>query len=149
MDPLPVGARAPDFELKDSKGGRLKLSDLRGKKVILYFFPKAFTGGCTQETREFAGMAPSLAGKGVEIVGISVDDAETQARFAVHCSATFPIVGDPTKEVARSFGVLAFLGVSKRVTFFIDADGIIREVVSGLLPGPHARRARELFLEGV
>jgi thioredoxin-dependent peroxiredoxin len=142
---IEAGWPAPDFEAPDSTGRTFKLSALRGRKVILYFFPKAFTGGCTRETREFALLAPSLAEKGSQVVGVSTDSAETQARFAAHCSAGFPIVSDSTKSIARAYGVLAFLGFSKRVTFFIDEKGIVRDTVVGVLPAAHVARAREVL----
>lgn len=140
------GSPAPDFEALDSNGQKFRLSQLRGKKVILYFFPKAFTGGCTIETKEFAKVAPQLAPKGVEVVGISVDTPETQTKFAESCGATFPIVGDRSKEVAKAYGVLSFVGMSKRTTFFIDEQGIVTDVVSTLLPNAHLARTRELYL---
>jgi peroxiredoxin Q/BCP len=140
---IEVGSPAPEFEAPASTGGTFKLSAMRGRKVILYFFPKAFTGGCTLETREFALLAPSLAEKGSSIVGVSTDTAETQTRFAEHCNAAFPIVSDSTKSITRAYGVLGFLGVPKRVTFFIDEQGIVRDSVMGMLPGAHLTRARE------
>ncbi len=143
---IAVGSPAPDFEGDDSRGQRFRLSDLRGRKVVLYFFPKAFTAGCTAETREFAVLAPSLADRGAEIVGVSVDPAETQRRFAAACSAGFPIVGDPTRAIARSYGVLSLIGWSKRVTFFLDEQGIVQEIVASLAPGPHLARARDRLL---
>ncbi len=140
---IAVGAPAPEFEALDSKGQTFRLSSLRGKRVILYFFPKAFTSGCTLETRQFGEIAPALSAKGAEVVGISVDTAETQGRFATECHASFPILADPTKSIARQFGVLSFLGMAKRVTFFLDEGGVVRDVVSSLLPGPHLARTRE------
>ena len=143
-----VGTTAPEFEGKASHGESFRLSSLRGKQVVLYFFPKAFTGGCTLETQRFAALAPELAAKGVEIVGVSVDPVETQGRFAEECHASFPIVSDSSKTIARAFGVLSILGMSKRVTFFLDETGVVRDVVSGLLPGPHLERARSRYLAG-
>jgi peroxiredoxin Q/BCP len=141
-----IGRPAPDFESIDSRGETFRLSSLRGKKVVLYFFPKAFTGGCTMETKEFAEISPPLARRGVELVGISVDPVETQRRFAAECSAAFPIVSDASKAIARSYGVLSFIGFSKRVTFFIDERGIVLDVVASMMPGAHVSRARQRFL---
>ena len=141
-----IGETAPEFEARDSRGELFKLSSLRGSNVILYFFPKAFTGGCTMETKQFAALSPSLWERGAQVVGISIDTAETQRKFADSCQAPFPIVSDDTKAIARSYGVLSFVGVTKRVTFYIDKDGIVRDVVSSLLPGPHVSRAKELFI---
>lgn len=145
---IEVGTPAPDFEGIDSRGATFRLSSLRGRRVVLYFFPKAFTPGCTAETRQFSGLYPALADRGVEVVGVSVDPPETQRRFAEQCEAPFPIVGDPTREISTAYGVLSALGVSRRVTFYLDEGGIVREVVSGLLPGRHLRKAQGLFLGG-
>lgn len=146
MDHISEGNPAPDFELTDAQGGRFRLSSLRGKKVVLYFFPKAFTGGCTMETEAFAQLAPQLKQKGVEVVGVSVDPAETQQRFAEHCHVSFPLLADSSKEAAKAYGVLSFIGLSKRVTFYIDEQGVVRDVVSAMMPGPHLSRAKQLYL---
>jgi len=107
--------------------------------VILYFFPKANTTGCTIETRGFAERYPAFQRSGFEVIGVSVDSDETQAAFGAKCSSEFPLVADPTKEIAQKYGVLGFLGVAKRVTFFLDGEGRVREVVEGMLPGPHLK----------
>lgn len=143
---IEAGAPAPDFESLDSRGEKFRLSSLRGKKVVLYFFPKAFTTGCTIETKGFGEISPALAERGVHVVGVSVDEPATEAKFAAKCGVTFPIVGDPDKSIAKAYGVLSFIGITKRVTFFIDESGVIRDVVSGLMPGPHVDRAKTSFL---
>jgi peroxiredoxin Q/BCP len=137
---------APDFEAPSSKGTNLRLSSYRGKSVILYFFPKAFTSGCEMETREFGRLYPQLTAKGVEVIGVSVDEAPTQTAFAEECEAAFPLVADTSKEVARSYGVLGITGSAKRVTFFIDPTGKVVDVVEALRPGPHTDRAVHRFL---
>jgi peroxiredoxin Q/BCP len=142
------GAEAPDFEAPTSKGTNLKLSSLRGKTVILYFYPKAFTSGCAMETRSFGELYPKLAARGVEVVGVSVDDAPTQAAFATDCHADFPLVADTDMRVAKSYGVLGTFHVAKRVTFYIDPTGKVAEVVESMRPGPHFERAVERYLEG-
>ncbi len=144
---IAVGSPAPDFEAKDARGATFRLSSLKGQQVVLYFFPKAFTGGCTIETQRFAELAPRLEPKGVQVVGVSVDSAETQQRFADHCHAAFPIVSDATKSIARDYGVLSLLGFSKRVTFYLDEGGVVRDVVSGMLPGPHLERTKSRYLD--
>jgi thioredoxin-dependent peroxiredoxin len=135
------GEAAPDFDLPTSQGGRLRLSSLRGKPVILYFFPKAFTYGCTVETEAFAQRYPDLRAQGVEVVGVSVDDASTQSAFASKCQAIFPLVADEERTVARAYGTLGLLGMARRVTFVLDAHGTVREVIESLRPGPHLVRA--------
>lgn len=136
---LTVGELAPDFTFRTTDGSTRSLSSFRGRPVILYFFPKANTTGCTIETRGFAERYPSLQRAGIELIGVSVDSLETQAAFAEKCGTGFPMVGDPTKEIARKYGVLGLLGVTKRVTFFLDAEGRVRDVVEGMLPGPHLK----------
>lgn len=143
---IKVGDVAPDFEWSDTDGQTHKLSGLRGKRVVLYFFPKAFTTGCTLETKKFADLSPSLRAKGVEVVGISVDDPSTQLKFAASCQASFPIAGDLDKSVSRSYGVLGLVGYSKRVTFLLDEKGVITEVVESMLPGPHTAAVEKAFL---
>lgn len=143
------GAQAPDFEAPTSQGRTLKLSTLRGKSVILYFYPKAFTSGCAMETRTFGQLYPKLSAKGVEVVGVSVDDAEKQTAFAVDCHADFPLVADHDKKIAQSYGVLGTFGVAKRVTFYIDPSGKVADVVESMRPGPHTEAAVSKYLEGM
>lgn len=145
---IAVGEPAPDFEAPDSAGRSLRLSSLRGRKVLLYFFPKAFTAGCAAETRQFGVLAPALAERGILVLGISVDPAETQRRFAVSCKATFPLLSDATKAISRSYGVLSVLGVAKRVSFLIDEAGVVRGTKSSVLPGPHLDWAEGLRTGG-
>ena len=109
--------------------------------MVVYFFPKANTSGCTLETRGFSQRYEEFQRAGLEVVGVSVDSAETQTAFAAKCGSKFPMVGDRSKEIARNYGVLGFLGVAKRVTFLVDADGRIRDIVEGMLPAPHLKAA--------
>jgi len=138
---LAVGELAPDFPIPTSEEPSRTLSSLRGRRVILYFFPKANTAGCTRETRGFAVRYPQFRQAGVEVIGVSVDSSTTQSAFAEKCGSEFPMVGDNTKEIARKYGVLGLLGVAKRVTFLLDGEGRVRQVVEGLLPDPHLKAA--------
>lgn len=141
-----VGDLAPEFEGTTGAGGRLALRDLKGHPVVLYFYPKASSLGCTRESIGFAHYYPAFKERGVEIVGISVDEVPDQQRFSEHCSLPFPLIADAEKEIARTYGVLGVLGVARRVTFLLDAQGRILEVVDSILPKPHVQRARERFL---
>lgn len=141
-----IGEIAPDFELESSSGGRVRLSGARGHPVILYFFPKADTPGCTIESKAFRDMNPDLEGKGVKVLGISVDALPAQQHFAQKCSLPFPLLADPSKSVTQAFGVLGRSGTARRVTFFIGPDGKIVDVVDASGPGPHTDRARSRFL---
>lgn len=126
---LAPGDPAPDFDVESSDGRRVSLASLRGKLVVVYFFPKAFTPGCTVETKGFRDNYPELRELGVEVVGISTDSLATQCEFAKAQAVTFPMVGDADKSIARGFGVLwPLLGVARRVTFVVDEAGIVRHV---------------------
>ncbi len=124
---ISIGDPAPDFEALTTAGQPFKLSALRGKPVVLYFFPKAFTPGCTIEAKQFASASPEFAAHGAQVVGISTDDRHTQCEFAASVGATFPMIGDPSGKIARSYDVVwPLLKAVKRVTYVIDAAGIIR-----------------------
>jgi thioredoxin-dependent peroxiredoxin len=146
---IEVGTEAPDFDAPTSKGRNLKLSSLRGKRVILYFYPKAFTSGCAMETRTFGELYPKLTARGVEVVGVSVDDAAQQTAFALDCHADFPLVADHDRKIAERYGVLGSFKVAKRITFYIDPVGKVAEVVDSARPGPHTEKAVEKYLDGM
>jgi peroxiredoxin Q/BCP len=138
---IAVGDVAPDFAIPLADGTTRSLASYRGRPVVLYFFPKANTTGCTLETRGFAERYEEFQRAGVEVIGVSVDSAETQTAFAEKCGSRFPMVGDRSKEVARKYDVLGLLGWAKRVTFLVDADGRVQDIVEGMTPGPHLRAA--------
>jgi peroxiredoxin Q/BCP len=126
---LKVGDKAPDFKLTGSDGKTYSLADFRGKEpVVLAWFPKAFTGGCTKQCKSYAAGASELKPLHVAYFTASVDDAETNARFAQSLNADFPILSDPTKATAEAYGVLGTNRMAKRWTFYIDRDGTIREI---------------------
>ena len=126
---LKVGDNAPSFEAQATDGRTLSTANLRGKPFVLYFFPQAFTGGCTIETKRFRDSYPAIQARGTEVIGVSTDDHQTQCDFAASTQASFPMIGDKTKDIGRKFGVLwPLLGLSKRVTFVVDAEGVIRGV---------------------
>ncbi len=143
---IPIGGRAPEFTALRPDGSRLSLSEFRGRPVVLYFFPKAGTPGCTRETEGFVERYRELQAKGVEVLGISVDSVERQDRFAAECRVPFPLLSDSDHAIARAYGVLGILGLAKRVTFVLDPEGLVVDVIAGLLPGPHVRRVVERFL---
>jgi thioredoxin-dependent peroxiredoxin len=140
---IAVGETAPTFVGTTGSGERIDFAGYRGRSVVLYFYPKAHTAGCAAEARGFAEHFRELQQAGIDVVGVSVDTVEAQKSFAEKCQVPFPLVADRDKAVARLYGVLGFLGIAKRVTFFIGADGQVQEVVQGMLPGPHVSRAIE------
>src|SRR5690242_18750889 len=127
MGMLKVGDRAPDFLGETSEGRGLSLASLRGRWVVLYFYPKAFTPGCTAETRLFRDNYDELRALGAEVVGISTDDVKTQRRFAAVEKVRFPLVADSKREISRRYGVLwPIIPFDKRVTFVLDPEGVVR-----------------------
>jgi peroxiredoxin Q/BCP len=126
---LKVGDKAPEFEARTTDNRVLRLSSLRGRPVILYFFPKAFTLGCTIETKRFRDKYDDLKAFGAEVIGISADDIERQCQFAKAQGATFPMVGDPDRVISRAYDVLRPLfGNGKRITYLVDEQGNIEAV---------------------
>ena len=126
---LKIGDKAPDFSLKGSDGKTYKLEDFKGKKgVVIAWFPKAFTGGCTAECKSFQANNETLKGTKVAYFTASVDTPEKNADFAKSLSLEYPILSDPEKTTAKAYGVLAPAGYSNRWTFYIDKDGIIKEI---------------------
>jgi peroxiredoxin Q/BCP len=145
---LALGDLAPEFEGVTGDGQRLTLSSLRGAPVVVFFYPKASSPGCTRESLGFATIYPDLERRGVKVVGVSVDDREEQRRFAENCALPFPLVADRGKEIARAFGVLGAFGLARRVTFVLDAAGRVQDVVDAFLPGPHVTRVKGMLLGG-
>ncbi len=127
---LRVGDPAPHFTATTSQGQKIALSELRGRRVVLFFFPKAFTTGCTIETRRFRDHYSEIAELGAEVIGISVDKEQVQCDFASREGVPFPLIGDESREINRSYDVLwPLLNVSQRVTYVIDPDGRIELVL--------------------
>jgi thioredoxin-dependent peroxiredoxin len=142
---LAPGEMAPDFEGTTASGSTLRLSSLRGRHVVLYFYPKAMTLGCTRESRAFALQYPALKARGAEVIGVSVDDADTQRTFQQRCDLPFPLIADVGGAISRSYGVLGPLGRARRVTFFLRPDGRVDRIVRSMRPGPHSREATLAF----
>lgn len=136
---LKVGDPAPPLSAVTSDGKTVDLASLRGKRVVLFFFPKAFTRGCTIETRQFRDHYSEIAGLGAEVVGVSVDSAERQCEFANSEGVPFPMIGDKSRSISRGFDVLRpLLGVAQRVTYVIGPDGRIEAAFHHeLLVGKH------------
>jgi len=140
-DLLSVGEVAPDFELPDAYGKMHKLSDYQGKKVVIYFYPKNGTPGCTREACNLRDNYEILQQKGVIILGISYDDAESHKNFIREHQLPFSLLSDTEKKVADSYGakggVLGFIG-AKRITYLIDESGKILHVFVNVDVGNHA-----------
>ena len=126
------GDKAPDFELPTDSGGSLALSRLKGKPVVLYFYPKDDTSGCTAEAKDFSRLAPDFRKAGVEVVGVSPDSVESHAKFRSKYDLAIRLAADADKAVAMAWGVWVeksmygrkYMGV-ERSTFLIDKAGRI------------------------
>jgi peroxiredoxin Q/BCP len=129
-----IGESAPDFTQLTDDGLNLTLSDLRGKIVVLYFYPRAGTSSCTKEACSFRDNMIRLTGMGVQVVGVSTDSVQRQAGFKEKNALQFPLIADKELDVVTLYDVLKTeTGSAKRSTFLIDRDGIIRFI------WPHVR----------
>lgn len=127
---LDVGDSAPDFTGTDCQGRAFSLSAMRGKRLVLFFFPKAFTIACTEETRHFRDNHERLRELGAELVGVSVDTVKTQCAFAEKEDIHFPLLGDEQRTISKAYDVLwPVLNVDRRVTYIIDPQGRIETVI--------------------
>ena len=126
------GQAAPDFTAPRTGGGEFRLSDLRGKSaLVLYFYPKDETPGCTAEACAFRDSYEIFVDAGAEVVGVSGDSVESHERFAEHHELPFTLISDKGGAIRRLYGVKATLGIwPGRVTFVIDKDGLVRHVFS-------------------
>lgn len=136
------GDVAPAFRLMDQNGEIKKLSDFSGQWVVLYFYPKDDTPGCTKEACAFRDDLASLEKLGAKVVGISVDDSDSHAKFAAKYHLPFPLLADEDGKVAESYGALANLFVvkiAKRYTFLIDPKGKISKVYMSVDTSRHSQ----------
>ena len=126
---LKVGDRAPAIDAMTSSGTRFVLAEQSGLCTVVYFFPKAFTPGCTVETKTFRDNHVELEIAGVTVVGISTDDLATQCNFARSINTPFPMIGDNDSSISRAYQVLwPLIGVAKRVTYVINNEQVIEAV---------------------
>lgn len=145
------GKAAPDFTMKDKDGKAIKLSELKGKKdVVIYFYPKDFTPGCTMEATEFSRDYKKFKDAGIEIVGISPDDEESHQKFREKMGMPYPLVSDTDKEVSKKYGVYGlksfmgreYMGVN-RSTFLVDKSGKVVKVFKKVKPAGHSKEVLE------
>jgi peroxiredoxin Q/BCP len=139
------GKPAPDFELQSDTGETVKLSDLKGRPVVLYFYPKDDTPGCTVEACEFRDSYDEFRERDAEIIGVSPDDVASHGKFKSKYELPFTLLADPEHEVAEKYGVWVernsdgkkSMGI-KRSTFIIDSDGNVARAMMGIKPAGHA-----------
>ncbi len=142
---LEPGTKAPDFILPDQAGARIRLAAYHGKPVVLFFYPRDNSRGCTKEACAFRDDYSEFRSLGAALLGVSRDDSESHARFRKAHDLPFPLLSDQDGEVASKFGVPKFLGmVPGRTTFVIDSGGIIRMAYSNMFnAASHSARALE------
>ena len=149
---LSEGDTVPEFSLRDAEGKQVKKSDLKGKRYVVYFYPKDFTPGCTTEAAEFARDYKKFKSEGIEIIGISPDDEESHKKFGEKMSVPFILLADTEKDVAKKFGVWGkkqfmgreYMGVN-RTTFLVDEKGKVLKVFEKVKPAGHAQEVLESF----
>jgi peroxiredoxin Q/BCP len=144
------GEAAPDFDLESSTGGRTRLKDLRGGPVVLYFYPRDMTPGCTREACDFRDARKALAKAGATVLGVSPDSLESHTKFAAAEGLKFPLLADPEARVAKAYGaygekVLYGKKVKGmiRSTFVIDGKGVVRKVFPKVRVDGHAEKVLE------
>ena len=137
---LKVGDPAPNFKLQASDGKTYQLSDFKGKKaVVVAWFPKAFTRGCTIECKSLAENGTKIREYDVAYFMASVDPLDQNTKFAAEQKADFPLLSDPTKETATAYGVLMPAGIANRWTFYIDKDGRVAAIDKAVKPDTSAQ----------
>lgn len=148
---LEIGTKAPEFTLPDQNGQVHSLVDYRGKKVILYFYPKDMTGGCTAQACNFRDRYPQIQEKGAVVLGVSKDSVESHKRFEEKHELPFPLLADESLEVITAYDVLKPGKDGKptksliRSTYLIDEDGVIIQAVGGVKPKENAEQMLELL----
>jgi thioredoxin-dependent peroxiredoxin len=152
MIQLKEGMKAPGFEGIDQNGKVIKLSDFAGKKVILYFYPKDNTPGCTAEACNLRDNWDSFLNKGFAVVGVSCDNEKSHKGFADKYSLPFPLIADTSKKILTDYGVWGekkmygriFLGVI-RTTFILDEKGIIDKIITKVDTSGHTKQILDLY----
>ena len=149
---LSEGESIPEFEVNDSQGNKVKSIDFKGKKHVIYFYPKDFTPGCTTEADEFSKDYKKFQNRGIEIIGISPDDVESHKKFCDKMGIKFPLLADVDKEISQKFGVWGkkkfmgreYMGVN-RSTFLVNEKGKIFKIYPKVKPAGHSNEVLEEF----
>lgn len=144
---LNVGDKAPDFEGKDQNGNVIKLSDYRGRKVILYFYPKDNTPGCTAQACNLRDNYSQLQHEGYEVIGISTDSEKSHQNFTGKYELPFTLIADTDKQIVEQYGVWQeksmygrkYMG-TMRYTFVLDENGVIQDIITKVKTADHAKQ---------
>ncbi len=149
---LQVGSKAPSFTLNNSKGESVSLSDFLGKKVVLYFYPKDNTPGCTRQACAFSALYSKFAQNGIEVIGVSKDSTASHEKFAAKHNLSFVLLSDPELTAIKNYGVWqekkmcgkTSMGVV-RTTFIIDENGNIQHIMPKVKPDTNAQEILDLL----
>ncbi len=147
------GDSVPKFEAVDANGNKVKSTDFKGKKHVIYFYPKDFTPGCTTEADEFSKDYKKFQKEGIEVIGVSPDDVESHKKFCDKMGIKFPLLADADKEISQKFGVWGkkkfmgheYMGVF-RSTFLVNQKGKIFKIYPKVKPSGHSKEVLEDFL---
>lgn len=149
---LKAGDKAPDFAVTDGEGKVVRLKDLRGKKVVLYFYPKDDTPGCTKEACAFRDSFAKFKRRGIEVLGVSLDSEKSHQKFAKKFDLPFRLLADTGREISESYGTYGekkFMGRTymgnHRMTFLIDEKGKIKRIFDKVKPEEHAEEVLAAF----
>ena len=142
---LITGDKAPSFSSKDEKGNSIQLSDFQGKKLVLYFYPKDDTSGCTAQACNLRDSLPALSAAGYQIIGVSVDDEKSHLKFIAKYELNFPLIADTDHQLVEAYGVWKeksmygkkYMG-TVRTTFVIDEQGTIINIIDKVKTAEHA-----------
>ncbi|WP_395094088.1 thioredoxin-dependent thiol peroxidase [Vaginella massiliensis] len=144
---LKVGDKVPDFKGVDQDGKTVSLQDYKGKKLVVFFYPKASTPGCTAEACDLRDNESALKAKGYELLGVSADSVTRQKKFAEKYQLPFPLLADESHEIINIFGVWGpkkFMGKTydgiHRTTFILDEEGVVEEVIEKVKTKEHANQ---------
>jgi len=149
---LKEGDAAPEFSTRDAEGREVKLSDFRGQKVVLYFYPKDDTPGCTKEACSFRDASSDYEEKGIKVLGVSLDDEASHQAFAAKYDLPFTLLADTDRSVSEAYGVYGeqrwgdkiYMGVARK-TFLIDEEGKIKKVFDKVNVEQHADEVMQAF----
>jgi len=151
---LKEGDKAPEFAATDAEGKKVRLKDLRGKKVVLYFYPKDDTPGCTKEACSFRDSFARFKKRGIQVLGVSLDSETSHQKFARKFDLPFRLLADTDRAISESYGTYGekkfmgrtYMGVH-RMTFLIDEKGKIKKIFGKVKPEDHAEEVLNAFSE--